>query len=108
MIRKIGVVGLGYVGLSVAVSFGKKHRVIGFDINEHRVAALNAGLDNNGEVSCKELQKADIEYTSDAKRLGACDFIIVTVPTPIDSMKQPDLTLLKKASCTLGKYLSPG
>jgi len=102
------VVGLGYVGLSVAVSFGKKQRVIGFDINMRRIAELKAGVDNNGEVSSEELQKANIDYTPDAKKLGECDFIIVAVPTPIDNMKQPDATLLKKASRTVGKHLSRG
>ncbi|WP_139491601.1 nucleotide sugar dehydrogenase [Brevibacillus dissolubilis] len=108
MNRTIGVVGLGYVGLPVAVAFGEKHQIVGFDINEHRIDTLKQHIDYTGELSAEELAKASIEYTSNPERLGDCDFIIVAVPTPIDEAKNPDMTALRKASETVGKVLKPG
>ncbi|MDA8226631.1 MAG: nucleotide sugar dehydrogenase [Desulfitobacterium hafniense] len=108
MSRKIGVVGLGYVGLPVAVAFGEKQPIIGFDINPHRIATLQQNTDYTGEVLEEELKKAQIDFTSNAEKLKDCDFIIVAVPTPIDKAKQPDLTPLIKASETVGKNLQPG
>lgn len=103
---KIAVIGLGYVGLPLAVEFGKKHTVVGFDINADRIAALNAGTDHTLEVSDEELaQAAHLSYSSDITALKDCNFFIVTVPTPIDDYKQPDLTPLIKASEAIGGLL---
>ncbi|RKL68222.1 GDP-mannose dehydrogenase [Salipaludibacillus neizhouensis] len=108
MNRKIGVVGLGYVGLPVAVAFGQEHKIIGFDINEHRISTLKQNQDYTNEVESHELEKANVEFTTEASRLSECDFIIVAVPTPINENKQPDLTPLEKSSATVGKNLSKG
>ncbi|MDE0582094.1 nucleotide sugar dehydrogenase [Planococcus sp. A6] len=108
MDRKIGLVGLGYVGLPVAVAFGKKHHIIGFDINENRIASLQSGTDYTNEVTDEELQAANIEFTSNGSKLSEANFLIVAVPTPINEHNQPDLTPLVKASETVGKHLSKG
>lgn len=108
MNRKIGVVGLGYVGLPVAVAFGKEHSIVGFDINENRITSLISGTDYTNEVTDQELKETSIEFTSDASRLTEADFMIVAVPTPINEHNQPDLTPLVKASETVGKNLSKG
>lgn len=100
---KIAVIGLGYVGLPLAVEFGKKVPVIGFDINANRIADLQSGTDHTLEVSDEELSQAtNLSYTSDIQALKDCNFFIVTVPTPIDDFKQPDLTPLIKASTAIG------
>ncbi len=104
--RRIAVVGLGYVGLPVAVAFGKRDAVVGFDVNERRIAELKAGRDSTGEVLPEELRATKINYTTDQKTLKACDFVIVAVPTPIDDAKRPDLTPVIKASETVGRNLS--
>lgn len=108
MNRKIAVVGLGYVGLPVAVAFGKKGHIIGFDINEHRINTLKQGIDYTKEVESQDLLEADIDFTNDPSRLREADFIIVAVPTPITETKQPDLTPLIKASETVGSNLQKG
>lgn len=108
MNRKIGVVGLGYVGLPVAVAFGKEHNIIGFDINENRISTLIDGMDYTNEISKDELREVSIDFTSNAEKLKETDFIIVAVPTPINEHNQPDLTPLVKASETVGKNLSKG
>ncbi|MPS81492.1 MAG: Vi polysaccharide biosynthesis UDP-N-acetylglucosamine C-6 dehydrogenase TviB [Achromobacter sp.] len=106
---KLAVVGLGYVGLPLAVEFGKKRSVIGFDINTRRIDALKAGLDHTLEVSDEELaEAAQLTYTADRAELGKANVFIVTVPTPIDEYKQPDLTPLVKASETIGAVLKRG
>jgi UDP-N-acetyl-D-galactosamine dehydrogenase len=106
---KLAIIGLGYVGLPLAVEFGKQRPVVGFDINTQRVAALQAGQDHTLEVEPAELRQAQhLSYTSDPAALGACDLFIVTVPTPIDEHNRPDLTPLLKASATIGKVLKPG
>lgn len=103
---KIAVIGLGYVGLPLAVEFGKQHSVVGFDINASRIAALMAGTDHTLEVSNEELAVAiHLRYSSDIQTLKDCNFFIVTVPTPIDSSKQPDLTPLITASKAVGSLL---
>lgn len=103
---KIAVIGLGYVGLPLAVEFGKHRPVVGFDINAERIAALNAGTDHTLEVSDEELAQAiHLSYSSDINELKDCNFFIVTVPTPIDDYKQPDLTPLIKASEAIGSLL---
>ena len=106
--RKISVVGLGYVGLPVAVAFGKLAQVVGFDINAARVAALKAGHDSTLEVQDADLAQADILFTTDPKDLKAADFHIVAVPTPVDEAKRPDLTPVIKASETVGSQLKAG
>ncbi|MGP5213759.1 Vi polysaccharide biosynthesis UDP-N-acetylglucosamine C-6 dehydrogenase TviB [Psychrobacter immobilis] len=103
---KIAVIGLGYVGLPLAVEFGKHLPVVGFDINAERISALTAGTDHTLEVSNKELAQAThLTYSSDINELQDCNFFIVTVPTPIDDYKQPDLTPLIKASEAIGSLL---
>ena len=106
--RKIAVVGLGYVGLPIAVAFGKQQRVIGFDINKVKIAELQKGLDRTGEVSSADLKATDVQYTFQPGDLKAADFIIVAVPTPINEALQPDLTALRKSSELIGANLSPG
>lgn len=103
---KIAVIGLGYVGLPLAVEFGKHLPVVGFDINATRISALTAGTDHTLEVSDEELAQAShLSYSSDIQALKDCNFFIVTVPTPIDDYKQPDLTPLIKASEAIGSLL---
>src|SRR5699024_11082590 len=106
--RKIAVVGLGYVGLPVAVEFGKKQHIIGFDISEKRIKELINGTDITNEVAYADLAHASIEITYEPSVLKNADFIIVPVPTPINENKQPDLTPLLKASKTVGSHLSKG
>ncbi len=106
---KIGIIGLGYVGLPIAVEFGKKVPTVGFDINEKRVKSLASGKDYTLEVSEEELQHASkLRYTNQTKGLEECNFFIVTVPTPIDHYKQPDLKPLIKASETIAEVLKKG
>ena len=103
---KIAVIGLGYVGLPLAVEFGKSHSVIGFDTNATRIEQLISGNDYTLEVSNTELSQAvNLSFTSDIQALKECSFFIVTVPTPIDEYKQPDLTPLIKASTAIGSIL---
>lgn len=106
MKRKIAVVGLGYVGLPVAVAFGKQQEVVGFDINEKRINELKNGYDRTNEVLDEDLAKCNIKFTNRLEDLRKADFIIVAVPTPINKNNQPDLTPLIKASETVGKALT--
>lgn len=106
---KLAIIGLGYVGLPLAVEFGKKRSVIGFDINEKRIDELNAGHDFTLETEPEELQAAhQLSFSTQLEDLRACNCFIVTVPTPIDAHKRPDLTPLIKASETVGKVLKTG
>uniref|UniRef100_UPI0035C693D1 nucleotide sugar dehydrogenase n=1 Tax=Rhizobium hidalgonense TaxID=1538159 RepID=UPI0035C693D1 len=106
---KIGVIGLGYVGLPLAVEFGKKFDVVGFDINQTRIGELQSGVDHTLEVSSDELKDSPrLSFSADLQQLASCNFYIVTVPTPIDDYKQPDLTPLIKASQTIAKVLKKG
>lgn len=106
---KVSVVGLGYVGLPLAVEFGKIRNVIGFDVNQARVEALSKGVDRTLEVSEEELAEArHLTFTSRADSLAAANTFIVTVPTPIDDFKQPDLSPLVTASEMLGAVLKKG
>ncbi|WP_024597828.1 nucleotide sugar dehydrogenase [Pseudoalteromonas sp. TAE56] len=103
---KIGIIGLGYVGLPLAVEFGKKFPVTGFDINQGRIAQLQSGHDSTLEVSDEELkQSPQLSFSYTVSDLESCNVYIVTVPTPIDAHKQPDLTPLIKASEMLGKVI---
>ena len=95
---RLAVIGLGYVGLPVAVAFGKRHAVVGFDINPARIEALRGGVDTTLEVSAEELAEAQsLSFSADIDDLRVCTTFIVTVPTPIDSHKRPDLTPLFRA-----------
>ncbi|WP_087544449.1 Vi polysaccharide biosynthesis UDP-N-acetylglucosamine C-6 dehydrogenase TviB [Acinetobacter sp. WCHA29] len=106
---KIAIIGLGYVGLPLAVEFGKKVSVVGFDISSKRIEELKNGQDHTLEVSPIELQQAaQLSFTCDLEKLKECNFFIVTVPTPIDDYKQPDLTPLIKASTSIGQILKKG
>lgn len=106
---KIAVIGLGYVGLPLAVEFGKKLPVVGFDIHQKRIQELQSGQDHTLEVSPEELKQAThLSYSANLDDLRSCNFFIVTVPTPIDEFKQPDLTPLIKASTSIGKVLKKG
>ncbi len=107
--EKIGIIGLGYVGLPLAVEFGKIAEVIGFDINEQRIAELTNGIDRTLEVDAEGLKSAKmLTFTSNAQQLQSVNYFIVTVPTPVDVYKNPDLTPLIKASETVGKVLKKG
>ncbi len=106
--RKIAVIGLGYVGLPVAVEFGKLGEVIGFDINAERIAELRDGHDRTREVMAADLNETNAEFTDDASALDGSDFYIIAVPTPVDEAKRPDLTPILRASETLGPHLSSG
>ncbi len=106
---RIGVVGLGYVGLPLAVEFGKHFRTVGFDIKADRIDELRAGRDSTLEVSPDELGEAKhLSYACDLKAIARCNVYIVTVPTPIDEYKRPDLTPLVKSSESVGKVLKKG
>ncbi len=106
---KIGIIGLGYVGLPLAVEFGKQLPTIGFDINATRIKELKAGQDNTLEVEPEELTQANLlSYTDNIEDLARCNVYIVTVPTPIDEFKRPDLTPLEKASKALGEIVKKG
>jgi UDP-N-acetyl-D-galactosamine dehydrogenase len=107
--KKIAIIGLGYVGLPLAVEFGKKFKVIGFDIKKDRISELQEGNDSTLECSKEELlESIDLVYTSDVEAIADCNIYIVTVPTPVDKYKQPDLTPLLKASAMIGKVLKKG
>ncbi|MDA7937266.1 nucleotide sugar dehydrogenase, partial [bacterium] len=105
----IGVVGLGYVGLPLAVEFGKQFKTLGFDINQERIDELNAGIDHTLECSPEQLSSSThLSFSADLQHLEDCDLYIITVPTPIDQNKTPDLRPLMGASTTVGKVLKPG
>lgn len=109
MILNLAIIGLGYVGLPLAVEFGKKRSVVGFDINSRRIVELQSGHDSTLEVSGAELQEASgLSYTASLADLRGCNCFIVTVPTPIDAYNRPDLTPLIKASETIGQVLKKG
>ena len=107
--KSIAIIGMGYVGLPLAVEFGKLRSVVGFDINSQRIAQLLAGQDNTCECSTKELQQAThLLYSHNPKDLEEVQIFIVTVPTPVDTANRPDLTPLVKASETVGRVLKVG
>ena len=106
---KLCIIGLGYVGLPLAVEFGKKFPTLGFDLNIHRVEALRRGDDATLEVSTEELVEAQhLEFTADAEKISDCNIYIVAVPTPIDAAKRPDFRPLEGASRTVATALKPG
>jgi UDP-N-acetyl-D-galactosamine dehydrogenase len=106
--RKIAVIGLGYVGLPVAVAFGRNEPVIGFDIDPARIAELRGGQDRTREVEPADLKAAQVQFTSDPADLRRADFHIVAVPTPIDAARNPDLRPLLSATATVGHQLKRG
>lgn len=107
--KKIAIIGLGYVGLPLAVEFGKKRRVVGFDLNKSRIDELISGIDSTLETTSKELREAThLTYTPDLSDIRDCGIYIITVPTPIDRHKKPDLTPLKEASKSVGSILNKG
>jgi len=105
----VAVVGLGYVGLPLAVEFGKKYRTIGFDISVDRVAALRGGTDPTGEMTPEDLRQARLlEITDSPAALASADFVVVAVPTPVDEAHQPDFSPLISASKSVGTNLKNG
>ncbi|WKV13139.1 Vi polysaccharide biosynthesis UDP-N-acetylglucosamine C-6 dehydrogenase TviB [Marivirga harenae] len=107
--KKIAVIGLGYVGLPLAAEFGKYREVLGFDVNKRRIQELKDGYDRTLEVESDELKDAKhLQFTAEIEDLKEADYYIITVPTPINEYKQPDLTPLKIASATVGKTLKKG
>jgi UDP-N-acetyl-D-galactosamine dehydrogenase len=105
----IAIIGLGYVGLPLAIEFGKKYPTIGFDINTKRIDELKSGRDHTLEVTLENLTSAkQLSYSSDIKDISTCNYFIITVPTPIDKNKRPDLFPLLSASETVGKVLKNG
>jgi UDP-N-acetyl-D-galactosamine dehydrogenase len=107
--RRIAVIGLGYVGLPLAVEFGKRYRTLGFDIDAARIKELAAGRDKTLEATREELESAvKLRFSARTGDLAACDVFIVTVPTPIDRYKRPDLRPLVEASATVGRALKKG
>ena len=108
-INTVGVIGLGYVGLPLAVAFARKFRVIGYDMSEAKIAFYKRGVDPMGELSDAEMRAASgLEYSTDPVLLGAADVIIVAVPTPVDDAHRPDFSPLVGASQTVGKYMRRG
>jgi UDP-N-acetyl-D-galactosamine dehydrogenase len=106
---QIAVIGLGYVGLPVALALAKKHdRVMGFDVNVDRVAELSRGIDHTNETDTDDLKATRLKFTANPEDIAGCNFYIVCVPTPIDGNRQPDLTPVIKASQTVGKVLTSG
>ncbi|MFC0301355.1 nucleotide sugar dehydrogenase [Virgibacillus soli] len=103
---KIGVVGLGYVGLPIARTLAEKYDVIGFDINEGKIKELRRGYDQTGQFSKKALSLDTLHFFTDETKLSACDYLIVTVPTPLTKANEPNLSFLKDATSTIGKNLS--
>ena len=108
MNRRISVIGLGYVGLPVAVAFGGKGKVIGYDIREKRIADLREGHDDTSEVASEDIKTSDIQFTTNLNDLRQANFHIITAPTPINEAKQPDLGPLLAATKSIGKILKSG
>ena len=105
----VAVVGMGYVGLPLAVEFGKKHRTIGFDLSQAKVEAYRRHVDPTGEVSSEELKASTrLEPTTDAAALKEADFVVVAVPTPVDDAHNPDFSPLVGSSTSVGRNLKPG
>ena len=107
---KIGIIGLGYVGLPLAVEFSKKFNVVGFDIDSKRVLQLKKGIDKTNEVSKRQILNSSksLEFTVSTETLSTANFFIVTVPTPITKSKQPDLKSIVSASRMIGSFLKQG
>src|SRR5215471_14261755 len=106
--KKLAVIGLGYVGLPIALEFARHIRVIGFDISAGRIEKMKQGNDPSGELDPEEFHGCDIEFTADPERLRDASFYIVTVPTPIDDHNLPDLKPLLSATRSIGRVLKKG
>ena len=106
--EKIAVIGLGYVGLPLAVEFAKKRKVVGFDLDTKRISELKRGKDKTNEVEQKFLKQRKLEFSSDKDSLKDCGIFIITVPTPINKSKEPDLRPLRLASKTVSKFMKKG
>src|SRR5207302_403916 len=104
----ICVIGLGYVGLPLAVGLAERFHVVGFDINSRRITELTEGLDRNHEVEAARLRQTRLQLTSDARAIEACDVYIVTVPTPVDPANRPDLSAVRAACRTIGPAMRAG
>src|SRR6188474_2782484 len=105
---KLAVIGLGYVGLPIALEFAKKISVIGFDIREKRIEMMKRNIDPSKEVGAEEFEDRDIEFTSDIEKLKEASFFVVAVPTPVDKFNVPDLKPLLEASTIIGKVIQKG
>src|SRR5690348_12994648 len=101
--KTLAVIGLGYVGLPIALEFAKKIKVIGFDINAERVAMMRNNIDPSKELESGDFENCDIEFTNDLEVLRKANFYIVAVPTPVDDHNVPDLVPVQRASETIGK-----
>ena len=108
MSSKVSVIGLGYVGLPLAVAFSSIYKVTGYDVNKHRINDLKKNIDRTKEISRSELKEATLCYTSDPRELKNTDIFIITVPTPVYQNHNPDLRLLKKACKEVSKYIQKG
>lgn len=106
--ERVGVVGLGYVGLPLAVAFGQSGPVVGFDVDERRIRQLAAGIDDTNEAAAEAFRSADVTYTSRPSDLGSCSSIVIAVPTPVDREKHPNLECLRNASQIVGGILKRG
>src|SRR5215210_4746235 len=106
--EKLAVIGLGYVGLPIALEFARKTSVIGFDINEKRIEMMKQGIDPSNELDGKAFENCDIRFTNSLDVLREAKFFIVAVPTPVDEHNVPDLTPVKRASETIGKVIKKG
>ena len=108
-LKTLGIIGLGYVGLPLAIEFGKKRNVIGYDLNVHRVNELKQGVDSTREVTKNSLKSAKhLRFSDDESNLGECEIFIITVPTPIDSVNRPNLNPLRDATRAVGSYIKKG
>ena len=105
---KIAVIGLGYVGLPIALEFGRIFSVIGFDIKKERVISLNNKIDPDGEVPATAFEGSDVLFTNNVEDLNGCSFHIIAVPTPVDEHKVPDLSYLESATTIIAKILKKG
>jgi UDP-N-acetyl-D-galactosamine dehydrogenase len=106
--RRIGIIGMGYVGLPLAVLFATRYRVVGFDVKESRIEELRRGIDRTGEVDRERLENADLLFTGQESELDRCGVFIVTVPTPVDAHHKPDLSFVESATETAARHLQPG
>src|SRR4051794_7028976 len=104
----VAVVGLGYVGLPLAVEFGKKYRTIGFDLSTEKIEAYRRNVDPTGEIASADLEAAHLVLTTEPEMIREADFVVVAVPTPVDDAHIPDLSPLVGASTSVGKNLKPG
>ena len=106
--EKLSLVGLGYVGMPIAVAYAKKIKVVGYDFNAAKVELYKKGIDPTREVGDEAIKNTSVEFTADPEKLRECKFHVVAVPTPVNDDHTPDLSPVEGASHTLGKYLTKG